>query len=89
MLYGLVNAHLARNARMLIVNTFHVFDKLPEVKVPEFIIPCLTPTFDSYTISKKVQSKALAAKSSEEREDFDQIQIGNFLNTLYYLICFI
>jgi hypothetical protein len=76
MLESLVNAHLAKNARMLLVNTFHVIDNLLEIKVPDFILPCLKTTFRNYNSSKKVQRKALASRFYKKREDFDQIQIG-------------
>jgi DNA-binding Lrp family transcriptional regulator len=50
MMYSVVAAHLVNNCHKLIGNSYDVFAKIPDVKVPEFILPKLQLTFDNYSI---------------------------------------
>jgi hypothetical protein len=85
MMYSIVAAHLANNCHKLIGNTFNVFAKVPEVKVPDFIIPKLQLTTENYTITAKILAKALAgAKSNEEKQSFNRVQIGKLIKISIY-----
>jgi hypothetical protein len=66
-MYSIVATHLANNCHKLIGNTFNVFAKAPEVKVPDYIIPKLQLNTENYPITQKVLAKALSGtKTSTE-----------------------
>jgi hypothetical protein len=87
-MYLIAFNNLATNGRMLLDNTFGIFNRLPACEVPAAVWQLLQLTFDNYSISKKIKDKAerLQSKqaSSLEEDSVKALQIGNS-----FILCFV
>jgi hypothetical protein len=79
-MYLIAFNNLATNGRMLLDNTFGVFNRLPACEVPAAVWQSLQLTFDNYSISKKIKDKAERLQSKQtttEEDSITALQIGN------------
>jgi hypothetical protein len=76
--YNVAYSNLSNHGRVLLGNTYGIFEKLPNYEIPPQVLAQLQLNSDNYSISKKVLSKAKNAKANEELEE--RILIGKLIN---------